>query len=940
MKKIISFLAFFLIYLPLFSFTKDDIKILTLENQLVLYFLQDTTTATVRLELNIDAGFFNQTPKDAGFFSFYAKLLGLEITPDSVKIEKTVAPPQVEDVLIQFESLFKTLQITDKNLSLELEKNKKAIREYSSSTAGFINSAIDTRIFSSSPWQSENTIMPEYFSSVNVQQARTIFAKIKNVYYVPEKTKLYISGNITEKQALDLVKKYLGKLKNSSSDFMQTKEAETLKNTEDKSLQDEKNLSTQAKKSSSVKKYVLTDDSLSPDFTQVVLQYTSFSNDETDLLASIFDNPYSTFKTLLLKQKNLALRSPDYIGVSSAQQKNWSRLLIQALCEKSNVGPLIQGELFLQMATEKQRVLQQEVDFALKEINSNFVLTCDNSTLLMKNLASFNRANNVFGEDMFAKTEKLSSLDAQFLNERYESQEPVLFVLCNTKNYAKHSKEFAQKGWIHINQKNGAWYRLSEYKDFVPSKNKNEKSLEDKIVYSNAEDFSSAKRFITENRAQFSSLKLKNEIPVTLKSNPLSKTVAISLAIEGGELLFAQNTPGLASVLTNSLAAIIQNRLDSYYANSVFKTRATVKAQTKTEYSVLTVSCSKDDFSSCMQAIFQSIVFDDISPSLADSIAYDLRSQWRIKSGQETFQLLCEAVKSIYKTPFTNLYESSKDIPSQNLEYTQIAAAYPVLLDCTRFSLVIAGGINADENLQNLLDQTFGSLQTLSKNQSIKLKIEKLPLSRTAKRVKLRHQFFTDVSADKAGPRPQVLIPTTDFSDPLLFVLDGPKTSSTDSALFSSLLYLLEKRLKEKLPAPQNIKISPPDEILPYARVSITKIKRIAETEKLYKDTVREIITALEKSINKDTSGFKELEKDSIFFELENLWLLKELEATSTNEGTAELVHQGMFLEDPLLYLQKYEAVSSAQAEDYYLIAKSYLESTKILKIYSADSKR
>lgn len=921
MKKTLSLLTFFLLTLPLFSFTKEDVKILTLENQLTLYYLQDTTNATVRLELNIDAGTLNQSKKNAGFFSLYAKLLGLEITPDTAKTERTVAPSQVEEVLIEFASYFKTLQITDKALSVELEKTKKDLREYANSTAGFINAALDTRIFSSTPWQSQSAIMPDYFSLKTVQETRTIFAQIKNSFYTPEKTSLYISGNITEKDALSLTKKYLGTL---SSQPTNTKQG-----------------STQAvAKVSKAKKYVLTDDLLSKDLTQIVLQYTDFSADEADLIASIFENPHSTFKKLLLKQRNLALRGADYIGVSSAQQKNSSRLIIQALCEKTKVSPATQGELFLQMATEKQRILQAEVDFALKEINSNFVLATDNSTLLMQNLASFNRTNKVFGEDMFGKNERLSLLNANLLNERYESQTPVLFVLCNTENYTKYSKEFSQRGWVRITQKNGAWYKLAEYKNFLPLQNDSLKSNQIDLFPENSGIITSAQRFIAENRTQFSSFKLKNQIPVTLKTNPVSNTSALSLAIEGGELLFAENAPGLSSVLINALASIIQYRLDTYYDKAGLKTRATVTAQTKAEYSLLTVSCSKEDLYACAEALSQSIIFDDISPSLADAIAYDLRSQWRIKSGREDFQLLSEAVRTIYKTPFTNLYQDTKDMPSQNLEYTQIAAAYPLLLDCTRFSLVITGGAKSQEELQKVLNNTFGSLQTLKKNQSIKSKVEKLPLPKSSKRVKLRHQFFTDISADKAGSRPAVLIPTTDFSDPMLLVLEGPNLSSTDSALYSSLLYLVESRLQKKLKAGQDVKITPPDEDLPYTRISITKIKSIGETETLYKKTVEEIISTLEKSINKDTTGFIELEKDSIFYELENLWLLKELEKTKTNEGTAQLIHQGKLLENPFLYLEKYEAVSKASAEDYYLIAKSYLQSDTILRLYSADSKR
>lgn len=130
LRKIALSLLFIFISQFCFAFTQDDIKIFTLESGLTLYFLEDTTTATVRLELNINASSLCQSPQNAGFFSLYAKLSGLEMTADCVKTEKTVAPSQTEKTLIDFSNYYKLLNISDKALAEQLKKEQSALTEF------------------------------------------------------------------------------------------------------------------------------------------------------------------------------------------------------------------------------------------------------------------------------------------------------------------------------------------------------------------------------------------------------------------------------------------------------------------------------------------------------------------------------------------------------------------------------------------------------------------------------------------------------------------------------------------------------------------------------------------------------------------------------------------------------------------------------------------
>ncbi|MBP5283728.1 MAG: hypothetical protein J6Y93_03580, partial [Treponema sp.] len=515
-------------------------------------------------------------------------------------------------------------------------------------------------------------------------------------------------------------------------------------------------------------------------------------------------------KKLLLKQKNLAIMAGEYINVASAQTKNSSRLIIQSILEKTKVSPVVQSELFLEISRHAERFSQEDFNREARLYESYFQELSDNSSLLMEALAEWNSHSD---SDFFSRSQTLSSQNAAELEISYLEQTPFVFVLVNSAVYARYEKEFKKQGYTLITRKTAPWYERQKYRDFFRTQNvKPEKSDADSDIRN------ASLKFIKENRAQISGFTLTNGIPVTVKKTPSSNTTAVMLTISGGELLFADKTPGLCSLLTNALAANMRRLIDELYSQGVLSSTVNVTARTTAEYSVLTVTCPSDQVNECLSLMSRAIIYSDISPALADGIAYDLRTQWRMQTGNPEFQLLCEAVRMMYSKPYVNLFKDKEDKPAA-MEFTQISSSYPLLLDSTRFSLVIAGGTTGDESLTTALNSTFGVLGTTAQTHSTGSGVSKPSVPRKTKKVQLRHQFFTDISADKAGPRPAVLVPTTDFSDPLIYIFECPDLSSTDLALFNSLLYELQDRLQKKLPASQTVKAVPPSDDFPFAQI-------------------------------------------------------------------------------------------------------------------------
>ena len=917
MKRFLAFACIFLSFALAPAFSPNDIQTFELENGLRLFVLSDATTAPVRLQMDIQAGYSAQTERTAGFFPLYARLLGADISADTVRIVKTVAPQESEHAIAELAASLKPLPLTDATLRAALNQMKAEVSEYAGSTAGFINTAIDSRMFSDAPWKVESGVYPALFGATTVSSARAILNDINAQFYTPQNVRLYISGNITVQSALSLAKKYFGGIKTVSTNTHQSAPPE---------------------KAAKTRKFVLVDEDFSADMTQIVLQLAHLSTDEADCAAAVMNNDFGSFKKKFLAEKSLAILGAEYINVASAQRRGSSRLIIQSLLEKTKASPCAQAETFLRLSRSEGLFTDSEVHLALNGIASEFRQRADDSSALMELLGGWTA---LFPGDsiatLFARNEKLAAtVSAPMLESFIHTQEPFVFVLVNAKIHAKYAKEFSKAGYQTVTRKNGSWYVQELYRQQLAQK----KSATPSEKAEASDIAEAAHRFITENKAHFSSFSLANSIPVIIKQTPGAKTTAFALTIRGGELLFAKETPGLCSIITDAAAINIRRSLDERTAQGILHCDTSVHAKTFAAHSLITVTCSTEEAPECAKAIAEALIYSDITPAMADGVTYDERTQWRIKSGAATFQLLCSAMRTLYaKEPYVNLFDDSSDKPAKT-DFTRIAAAYPTLLDSSRFSLVVAGGITDADALRQSLEQSLGALLSHKETASIDATVAKPTMPRRIKRIQLRHLFLTDISADKAGPRPAVLVPTKNFNDPTLYCIPSPDLASTDAALFNALLYEIADRMQAKLGAGIKIRTDTADTDIPFARLYAQNATRIATIDSAYTETIAELTEDFETLVNAENIGVINTEKDRLLATMENRWLMNTLASTSTALGTAELIQTGAVLNKPTLYLDQYAAIDAAGAEDYFILMKFYFSDLPDFRVYSIDSKK
>lgn len=929
-----SLLLFFLFSFSLSAFTVSDIKLFTLENGLKVYFLEDVSSPTVRMELCVNAGFTAQTLENGGLFTLYARLSGGDISNDCVRYISKVAPAAAEKALISLSEKLKPLSLSDARLSSMVKTMSGEFKDYSESTTGFINSAIDSKLFPLSPWTRESGVSPAAFSSKKNEEIRTELYSIAENYYIPSNSSLFISGNLTEAALLSLVKKYF--LSFSSRSF------------QNPNLSDESKIRELVQKENFVpsRKFVLAHKDFSDEMTQIVMQYTSLSRDEADALSASWNRDGSSFKKLLLKQRNLKILGDEYIDVNSAQEKNASRLILQSLIGKTKVSPVVQANLFLEMSRDEDVFSKNELQEALKSARTSFIRLSESSDATMESFSrSLSLSKNPSEEipRFFEKIERLSSVNIDDLQQKVLSESPFVFVFVNQAVYQKFAAEFKKSGYTLIPQKESAWYNQGAYKKLIKEiKDSDEKSspLLEEIA-------ASADRFISKNLSEYSSFTLQNGIPVTLKKSESSSTAVLSLTIAGGELLFTDKAPGLASVVAGSIAVNIRRQLDLFALNGAVTGFYEVGSQTLSTHSIITVSCLSKEMDFAIQAAYTALVYCDINPATADGVTYDERTQWRLKSGSTEFQLLCEAVRLLYAdSAYPKLYKDTEDKPAEDLEFRQILEAYPILLDSSRFSLILSGGLKGDDKIQKKLDSTFGLLTSIEETCDSDLRVSPPDFSALAlqeKRLPLRHLFLTDISKEEAGPMPAVLIPTTKFLDPVLYCMPSPNLDSTDCALFDALLIELasrmENRLSKKYPETR-VKAQLPDNDLPFARLLVTSVEHTAEVDSAYSECLSSIKKDIANQIELKTDGVIDLEKIDLLASLENNWLMAVISKAASQEGTARLMQSGEIQKNPKLYLRQYEAISKAGVEDYLLIVEKYFAPLPPLRLYSKDSKR
>lgn len=928
MKKIILaiFLAFSAFLYAESNFLNEyNYAEYTLENGMQIFVLEDFSSAPVQVEFSVHAGISAQNPATTGFFPLYTRLfkygaeknsflqnLTSECSADSSNYRISVSQelvPSTFEILARcaFSPFF-----AEKDILREYSALKNEIMQYAPTPAAFINTAIDSRIFSETPWKLDSGIYPQIFTKSTAAEIRSILSRIGKFWYTPQNSAIFVSGPVKKEEIYALAEKTFGSYKPAASFALPEKVTATGK----------------------IRKFIMHDLQFSEDMTQIVIEYTGLNFNQASLAAVAYNADSSTLKKSLCAEHILNIRGPEYINVSSTRHNGCARLIFQTLLEQNLRSPVEQAETFIEAIKKTPETTDSsEYQAARKILHDNFRESTANSTNFINSLAYFwaidpllpgnDEKEILLAQKLLSQPEKITSTDENSLKTSFENETPFIFVLVNTKNFKKYKSDYKRLGYEEINSKNGSWFTQELYKNALKEISAEKKEIEQQ----KAESESAKNIFLEENRNSLKTIELSNGIPVTVKTNRMTNGVSILVSIDGGSLA-DKNRPGFQNVMANAIASNIRKEIIKYKTQQIISGNPAVYAETSFSDSKIIVECEKEDISLCIRSISDALIFGEITPAEADSYVYSAQTQKRLSGASPLNQMTFRAVKYFYDSNFIrNIFDTEKEI-LQKTSYNDILAEYPKFLDASLYSIVIAGNTDS-EAVRYILEESLGILaaQTTRNDSRRKESVPKpdFPAKTRKINLKIRHLFYTDVKAEDAGPMPAVLVPTKNFADPVQYWFKAPEADSEEAVIFDALILRLSENLNN---AGAETKIFLPSKDFRCGGITFLNVEHTNYIEETYKKTLSEFVKNLEDS---EPSVF-EAERTK------NAWILSRLSGSKTNTGTARIISSSKT--DEKNYLDEYEILERAGSKDFLRALNEYFPQEPLLQIFSSDSKK
>lgn len=942
-KLILLFTSLFLcVFLYSQPASAGKVQELILENGLTVFLLENPSDALVHIDYSVRAGFSVQTPKTNGFFKLFTRLIqqslpqirfdSVECNSDNSRFTITTTPSQTENLLTSLSQVSFNPQFSDELIAAELAKLKAEVKEEAASMGGFINSAIDSRIFAQTPWKHDSGIYPAVFNRTNEKNARIIIETISEKWFTPQNSALFISGNIDSAATLLTVQKTFGKYYSAAGIPNEESLLPALQNT--------------------VRKYVIHNPEFSKDITQVVVQYPEVASEYADLLSVALNNSDSTFKKQVLELNHLNIIGDEYIDVSAAHKKNTSRLIFQTLMQKpldkkTKINSSMQAEDFVSQVRDSfENITENEIDFAKYLLTQQILQQLENPVIFMEKLSDFwgicqnipftENDEQLFSESidsvtairMLYQLEKIQNLEISNLNEIY-SQTPFVFVIINSDDYKKNRKEYSDAGYEEITMKNAGWYvqrMQQEIADlYKPEETKNERG------YSGSDN-----GYYERNKTQIKHFVLSNGIPVTAKINDSSDDFVLLLSVNGGKFYSSQNN-GFEEVMINLLSSTIQREFYKAIEENRIYQIPEVTAKTDLYTSSIAIKGNSSQIEEICSITANAIIFGEILPAYADRAVSARQYKKRLENGAALNQLYSSLIDTVYgKNQYSLIYETQNDI-LEDTSYTKILQGYPQLLDARRYEIIFSGKTENELVLNKMLENSFGLLAQGDYRFPKELPAFKLPKARQIS-VKINHTFLTDIPAEKAGPMPAVLIPTTEFLDPVIFLVKVPELSQKEKDLFNAVLNYLPSVLENEISSNSKIKdtkvsVQLPQYNMDFGLIIFQNVAHTREIDSLYKNSLKVLQSQLQ---GMQTS-------QALIQDIKSQWILNQMIDTHTNSGTALLLQKGCELY-PMesktdFYLDSYNNVQSANQKDFIEIMECF-PSQPVFKVYSAESKK
>lgn len=928
-----------------------------LPNGMSVFVFEDFSTPLVHAEFCAKAGYEIRSESDAPYFLLCAELFG----------EAGAASKNSQSFDFQFESECTangarfSIDCTGAELKKAfgrlgecafaplfsdevLQRNFKKIKgQEISPSENFINSQINSRVFENFSRQGVAAPFPPFSEQKNLFELRAIVNRIFQEYYAPQNCAVFVSGAIKAKSVLHLAQETFGK--HAGRPQAAEKSFFLAKKIPESQADDESNAAFSRQR----KKFVLCDKDFSFDFVQVAAQFSPLEKNKAKIAAAIFEAKNSALKNSLIQSYALAIRGSDYVNAAAATKRNLSRVVLQTLFEKSEFSAFEQIEIFEKIIGEEICGFSEaEFAAAKKNLCEDFCDSISNPKLFMESFSRFwtdeiseeKIQGGTLLEQFLSIPEKIAAENFADLKSSLQKSEPWIFILLNDKIFSPLKIAFENSGYEIASQKERA---TKEQVAQAAGLSAHENSLQAEIPIYNA-------NFVSQSRASEKSFFLSNKIRVALKENASSKKSAVALYVFGGEAFDADANYGMQSVLADILERNISDSIAQKIPLGEISRSAKATALVSDTEFLVTLECDSGEEKAALQCIGEGLLFKDFAPSRVDLALNARRARQILRAGSAAWQMYSAGARQFYKSAvYRSLYSSKKEI-LENIKYSDALEAYQKLLDAARIEIIAAGNFcdSFEKEFVEECEDIFGDL----KESKFRRKFFSEPnkVSKTSLAVKLEHTFLTDISADKAGPRPAVLVPTTEFYDPVQFWIRSPKFFEDDAAIFDALILELEAQCKKI--AAQNFarieaRLEERSALVSFGAITLFNVKKISDAEFILKKSLEQLREKLFADSN-EVSGDADFLEGDLFNQMKARWIKaryseshENVDAINRLAQEASIAHLSENAPSKIgvSFAREYEIVALCENEKFREVWKKYFE-VPPFKLYSSDSKK
>lgn len=919
-----------------------NLHIYTLDNNFMIFINEEKNSAMPHIEFASRAGYSHQGSADAGFFELYYRLFlrsadqeflkNYPVTPaltaDTVSYSCDITPDMLRQAIAQLYACAVEPSFSDADIQKIYSQMKDDIESYQKSATGFLNSAIESRMFPGEPWKQNFGINLETFSSYSTAQIKSFLESIRQSYYTPDNSILIITGNIDAQKTAQLASDYFSRWPTAFSGT--TKKNGSLY-------------------SARQRKFVLSSPIFSKDMTQIALQYTEFSKPEAQTAAQAFRLGDSPFNALLMQEKLLGIRAESYLSASYSSEAGTSRVILQGIMEApysflpdgmsadpgqvAAANPAVQADTFIEKTKEAMKLTKRQFDTARDKVAAALNMGSGGSRGLSDAIVGFwAQRSDVKAENFYstflAYYDSIKKLERQTFAEKIDGTRPFVFAMVNDEVYRQHKDAFAERGYELITDDNAAWYKLAAYRF---NSTKTAGTAEAAAENGGSYGFSPAvySNYYIDNIKSLSSTKLSNGIPLVVKSNPGSKTVLTSISIAGGEGASPRDRHFLRTLLINAFATCIQDEMMKMRDSGLLSGDVQISAWTTEVTSYITMECMASELERALTALVNAIIYGDIRPLSADKLISDQNYQIRLKTNSLSWQLKSSAIRTLYKdSQYERIFSIAETEELSSTDFQSIILSYTELLDAALYSLVIVGDTDSQE-ARDLAEKTIGVLR-MQKDREVIFIPHPVYEGKTID-VALKHTYTSDLDPATAPKESPLLVPTTKYYDPMQFYFAAPEYG-TQRELFNALLLELEKLTEEDLGEGYECRTE--------KATSIVNVGMIEAQRLLHRNSFINSFTAARKKLAAQLKSDSPETQAKILEDIKRLWNRNVIIQTQTNEGTARLIQDGILDGNKSLYLDSYIVMQNATAADFANILDRCIPESGYLRLFSEDSQQ